>query len=180
MERNRTQPARDGLNLELKARYHDLDLARDRIRQLGAELQATERQVDQCYDVPTGRLKLRISSRDGAHLIAYQRPDEGRYRESRFHRLPVADPDGLSETLEAMFGATARVTKTREVWWWRDVLIHLDRVDGLGTYVEFEARVDRIGDPVEAERRLELMGTVLGIEDVLSQSYGEMLCHSEK
>jgi predicted adenylyl cyclase CyaB len=181
VEVRESQPTRDGHNLELKAQYGDLDNVRDRIRQLGAELQGTERQVDQYFNVAAGRMKLRRSSRDGAHLIVYMRPGQGRYRESRFHRLPVADPDGLTETLEAMFGVTTRVVKTREVWWWRDVRVHLDRVEGMGTYVEFEARVDRIGDPAEAERRMELLSSALGIGDgdVLGQSYGEMPCHSE-
>lgn len=166
---------RSGLNLELKARVADLDLARERALALGARRAGTERQVDRYFRVPAGRLKLRESSADGAHLIAYLRPEDDRFRESRFHRLPAADPDGLAEALAAMLGAGPRVAKTREVWWWRDVRIHLDRVDGRGEYVELEARVDAIGDPGEAGRRLERLVRTLGIEpgDVVNGSYGD-------
>lgn len=79
--------------------------------------------------------------------------------------------------LAAMLGERARVEKEREVWWWRDVRIHLDRVTGLGAFVEFEARLDRIGDAVEAERRIEALREHLEIEpgDLLSGSYGDMI-----
>lgn len=164
------------MNLELKARHHDLDDARHVAAALGATRQGTERQVDQYFAVPAGRLKLRRSSLDGAHLIAYLRADDPGSRVARFHRLPVTDPEGLRESLAAMFGEAARVEKERDIWWWRDVRIHLDRVVGLGSFVELEARLDRIGDPAEAGRRLERLRREFGIADgdVIAGSYGEM------
>ena len=168
--------ARAGENLELKARISDLEEARRVAAALGAARQGSERQVDQYFGVPAGRLKLRRSSLDGAHLIAYLRPDDPGCRVARFHRLPVADPEGLAETLAAMFSATVRVEKERDVWWWRDVRIHLDRVEGLGSFVEFEARLDRIEDIAEAGRRLERLRREFGIADgdSIAGSYGEL------
>lgn len=170
------EAARAGENLELKARITDLERARELAAAIGAVRQGTEEQVDQYFSVPAGRLKLRRSSRDGAHLIAYLRPDDPRPRLARFHRLPVGDPDGLEAVLSAMFGAAARVAKERDVWWWRDVRIHLDTVQGLGSFVEFEARVDRIGDPREAWRRIERLGHEFGIasDAAIAGSYAEM------
>lgn len=168
--------ALSGTNLELKARVPDLAPVRDRLRDLDARRVETECQLDRYVPVPAGRLKLRRSTADGAHLIFYARPEEDAVRESRFHRLPVADPDGLEETLSAMLGAGRTVEKTRELWWWRDVRVHLDRVVDLGSFVELESRVDRIGDREEALRRLERLASALGIhaEDALRESYGEM------
>ncbi len=167
---------RAGVNLELKARAGDLEARRERLRKLGARRIGIERQSDRYFPVPAGRLKLRRSSADGAHLIAYLRPDEGRFRESRFHRLPVSDADALSDTLTTMLGSGPRVDKSREIWWWEDVRVHLDEVDGRGGFVEFEARVDLIGDPAEARRRLERLETALGIDpaDRLDGSYGDL------
>jgi adenylate cyclase class 2 len=169
-------PARAGENLELKARVPDLEAARRTAESIGAVRQGTERQVDRYFAVPTGRLKLRESSRDGAHLIAYRRPDDDGFRVARFHRLPVSDPAGLAATLEAMLGGAAQVEKERDVWWWKDVRIHLDRVDRLGSFVEFEARLDRIGDAAEARRRLDRLKRDFRIADgdVIGGSYGEM------
>ncbi len=167
-----------GSNLELKARIPDLDAARDRVRALGADRQGVEHQVDQYYQVSGGRLKLRQSSLDGAHLIVYLRPNDVSARVSTFHRLPVDRPEELAETLAAMFGTGPTVDKEREVWWWNDVRIHLDRVAGLGTFVEFEARLDTIGDQGEAQRLVDQLTQQLGIEssDLISDSYGEMTC----
>jgi len=168
--------ARAGENLELKARVTDLEAARRTAESIGAVHQGSERQVDRYFAVPAGRLKLRQSSLDGAHLIAYRRPDEDGFRVARFHRLPVSDPEGLAETLEEMLGTVSRVDKERDVWWWRDVRIHLDRVDGKGSFVEFEARLDRIGDAGEARRRLDRLMREFEIadQDVIDGSYGEM------
>jgi len=168
--------ARAGENLELKARVADLEAARRTAESIGAVRQGSERQVDHYFIVPAGRLKLRRSSLDGAHLIAYRRPDNEGFRVARFHRLAVSDPEGLAETLGEMLGAAARVEKEREVWWWRDVRIHLDRVAGLGSFVEFEARLDRIGDASEARRRLARLRREFEIADgdVIAGSYGEM------
>lgn len=170
------EAARAGENLELKARIHDVEGVRARAVAIGAARQGTEEQVDQYFAVPAGRLKLRRSSLDGAHLIAYLRPDDPGSRVARFHRLPVADPDGLETLLAAMFGRTARVAKQRDVWWWRDVRIHLDAVQGLGSFVEFEARLERIGDPAEARRRIERLRREFEIAatDTIAGSYAEM------
>lgn len=167
-----------GSNLELKARVADLDATRECVRSLGGDLQGAEHQVDRYYQVPKGRMKLRRSSLDGAHLIVYLRPNDVSARVSTFHRLPVDRPDDVAEILETMFGAGSTVDKEREVWWWNDVRIHLDRVAGLGTFVEFEARLDTIGDQGEAQRLVDELTRQLGIEssDLISSSYGEMIC----
>lgn len=171
------ETARAGVNLELKARIADPEAARQLAAAIGATRQGTEEQVDQYFTVPAGRLKLRRSSFDGAHLIAYLRPDDPGSRVARFHRLPVADPDGLEAVLSAMFGRAARVAKQRDVWWWRDVRIHLDTVPGRGSFIELEARLDRIGDPAEARKRIERLGHEFGIApgDTIAGSYGDIL-----
>ena len=170
------EAARAGENLELKARIADVEMARELAAAIGAVHQGTEEQVDQYFSVPAGRLKLRRSSLDGAYLIAYLRPDDPGSRIARFHRLPVGDPDGLEAVLSTMFGVAARVAKQRDVWWWRDVRIHLDSVEGLGSFIEFEARLDRIGDPREALRRIERLGREFGIasDGAIAGSYAEM------
>lgn len=170
------ETALGGTNLELKARVASLAAVRDRLGSMGAVLQGAERQEDRYFPVPNGRLKLRVSSGDGAHLVAYLRPEDGRFRTSRFQRLPVPDPEALAGTLAAMLGSGPRVVKMREVWWWRDVRVHLDEVEGRGTFVELEARVDRIGDPDDAAERLDHLCRALALSasEALNGSYGEM------
>ncbi len=169
-----------GSNLELKARIANVDFTRERVRALGAERQGAEHQVDQYYQVPGGRMKLRRSSLDGAHLIVYLRPDDVSACVSTFHRLPVDHPKPLADTLETVFETGPTVDKQREVWWWKSVRIHLDRVEGLGEYIEFEARLDKIGDHAEAQQLVDQLTHQLGIEssNLISSSYGEMICET--
>lgn len=164
-----------GTNLEVKARARDPDTIRRRVRDLGAELRGTERQVDRYFNVAAGRLKLRESSFDGAHLIVYLRDDRAAARPSTFHRLPVDEPDALADTLSRMLGVGPRVEKTREVWWWKDVRIHIDEIDGQGSYLELEARLEAIGDYEEAARRVERLLEVARVApgDLRDGSYGD-------
>ena len=46
----------------------------------------------------------------------------------------------MIEALDAALGTTVVVAKRRRLFIWEDVRIHLDEVEGLGTFVELEAR----------------------------------------
>jgi len=126
-------------NIELKARIDDLDRAEAVCRQLGAVFQWTRRQTDVYFRVSDGRLKLRIEEPGGATLVRYHRPDEAAARECRYELTPVADPAATLADLEARHGLLVRVVKTRTLYLLDHVRIHLDTVDGLGTFLEFEA-----------------------------------------
>ena len=91
-------------------------------------------------------------------------------------RLP-ADV-ALKPTLAAALGVLVEVVKERQIWFVDTVKVHLDRLDGLGEFVEIEA-IDLTGE-LGAERRLaqcqELMAA-LGVneDDLLTDSYSDML-----
>jgi predicted adenylyl cyclase CyaB len=89
--------------------------------------------------VPTGRLKLREESTGRPQLIQYERADERRQRESRYRVVAVDDGRGIVAALTAALGIRGVVVKRRRLFVWRGVRIHLDEVDGLGTYIELEA-----------------------------------------
>jgi len=96
-------------------------------------------QRDTYFAARSGRLKLREVDGDGAYLVAYHRPDDEGARTSEYHVVPVHDADGVRAALSASVGVTLVVTKTRRVFLWKNVRIHMDRVDGLGEFLEFEA-----------------------------------------
>jgi len=80
-------------------------------------------------------------------------------------------------TLDERLGTTADVLKTRGLLLWRGVRIHLDDVDGLGTFVELEAVVGPAGDEAECAARVAELRVALGIEDehVESEGYAALL-----
>lgn len=171
-------------NLELKAR--DLAPAKSHraCEELGAEYRGTLIQKDTYFDVPRGRLKLREEEGAAAHLIAYERPDSPGERESRYRIVELADADELREALAAVLGIRVVVTKARRLFLFEGVRIHLDRVDGLGDFIEFEGILGSAGSG-DLERARELLAELrrsFGIreDDLISGSYSDLLLASAR
>lgn len=167
---------RPSRNIELKARCADLPNARAAALKLGAAPADLVRQIDTYFRVPTGRLKLRQIDRDGstaAELIAYARPDSASARASEYRVVPVPDAAALLAALAETVGVRGVVRKAREVLLWRNVRIHLDEVEGAGTFVEFEAVVGPGFDDAASRDNLERAAAALGVKssDAVEGSY---------
>jgi predicted adenylyl cyclase CyaB len=165
-------------NLELKARCPDLDRARIAAREVATRWIGVDEQVDTYFTTRTGRLKLRESSLAGAQLIPYFRPDERAVKRSDYQVIAVDDGPGLAHMLAAMLGVHRVVRKRREIALYENVRIHLDRVEDLGDFVEFEAVWDGgSAGLAEQERKLAVLRERLGVrdEDVLAGSYETLL-----
>lgn len=164
-------------NIELKARCPDLEAAREAARRLGAEFAATLEQRDTYFVVPRGRLKLRQTTGRGAELVAYSRENSVEVRGSDYRLVAVPDPAGLIAALESTLGIRGDVVKTRELWMWRRVRIHLDQVERLGTFLEFEAVLDP-GEPDEAgHAKIAELREALNVRegDLIGTSYSDLL-----
>lgn len=163
-------------NIELKARIGSLDAARTVCRQF-ASLVAEEHQVDTYFVCSQGRIKLRERSAEPAQLVAYARADAATPRASDYWLVPVPDPAALKAALVAALGVLVAVEKEREVFLYRNVRIHLDRVTGLGEFVEFEAVLSPGDDEIAAAALVNELAERLGINrhDRLDRSYGDLL-----
>lgn len=111
------------------------------------------------------------------HLIAYERPDLPGEKESRYRLIEVRESAELREALAAVLGITVVVTKTRRLFLREGVRIHLDRVDGLGDFIEFEGLAADGEDPEDFTGLLADLRQSLGIrdEDLLRESYSDLL-----
>jgi len=167
------------LLVELKAQCSDLSAVRDRLRRRAAH-EATLRQVDTYFSVPRGRLKLREVAGLPAQLIYYERPDLADVKASKVSLASVEDGPALLALLGAAIGILTRVTKTREVWRWDTGRIHLDTVEGLGTFVEVEQIVEAPHTPEQVTNHLRCLMVELAISenDLVARSYGELVCRS--
>jgi len=163
-------------NIELKARCADLAAVEERARRLGARCMWTRRQRDTYFPAPDGRLKLREEPGRPAQLIAYVRADAARARPSDYLIYATRDADSLRETLAAALGIRAVVEKERTLYLWRSTRIHLDRVAGLGDFVELETV---LGDQSDAAGEAELReaAAALGINtaDIEPRGYVDLL-----
>lgn len=153
-------------NIEIKAAVADLDALRRRARALADGDEQLIEQDDTFYPAAQGRLKLRrltdAASGAQAELIHYHRPDLADARASDYVRVPVADADALDTALARAFGRLGRVRKQRWLLLSGRTRIHLDRVHGLGDFIELEV-VLRDGEPdddghAEAGRLMAALG----------------------
>lgn len=126
-------------NVEYKAELRDPALARTLAGNLRALPVETLRQTDTYFRVPDGKLKKRETVGFPTEWVFYARPSRARAKLSNFTIYPEA-------MAKARFGAMplpawVTVVKTRELWTYDGVRIHLDTVAGLGTFIEFEALI---------------------------------------
>jgi predicted adenylyl cyclase CyaB len=136
-------------NVEVKARIDDLPALRKQLAVLPIAGQDILDQTDTFFHVGNGRLKLREFAHGPAELIFYQRPDSTGAKLSHYDRLPCHDPATLKRILTQALGVRGTVKKRREVYFIGPTRIHLDTVEGLGTFLELEV-VLQDSDAVEA------------------------------
>ena len=167
-------------NLELKARISSLRRAAHIARTLTTGRSLTLYQIDTYFRVSRGRLKLRGHSRATAQLIFYHRSNRRSARTSQYAIVPVSNPHPLKQMLSAAFGVKAVVKKQRALYRYRNARIHLDRVAGLGTFIEFEVLVTR-GRRQASSLMKELM-TAFGIEkkSIVGGSYSDFILHKRE
>lgn len=164
-------------NLELKARDRDPARSLRACDRLGAEDKGTLVQRDTYFEVPRGRLKLREEPDAVATLIAYERPDLAGSKESRYRLVAVPEPAAVREALAAVLGIAVVVTKARRLFIYEGVRIHLDRVDHLGDFIEFEGVAGDGDEPGRFGDLLDALRGPLGIsdEDLVRESYADLL-----
>jgi predicted adenylyl cyclase CyaB len=154
-----------------------LSVAAAAVERHGAHFHSEESQTDTYFHVPHGRLKLREINGQTAALIAYDRPDQKGSRLSAYHLVPVPDPAALKAALASALGVRGTVRKRRAIYLWHNVRIHLDEVEGLGTFVEFEAVLGPSEDAATAEERLEHLEHALMLDPAqyVATSYADLL-----
>ncbi|MFN8547627.1 MAG: class IV adenylate cyclase [Candidatus Eisenbacteria bacterium] len=164
-------------NLEVKARLRDLAAARSTAQALGAEHRGELRQTDTYFHVPSGRLKLREIEGAPAELIIYHRPSLADTRSSDYDLTVVEDPRGLARILTRALGQRVVVRKVRELWWVDRTRLHLDRVEGLGDFFEFEVEVLSEEDPAPRHALAARLRQAFDLTDdrLIAGSYADLL-----
>ncbi len=148
-------------NIELKARLLDLEHGVEICEALGALAQGDIHQIDTYFGVERGRLKLREADPGHTELIYYERADTVGPKGCDYLLYPV--DGGIKEFLGAALGIVAHVDKVRTLYLWKNVRIHLDRVAGLGDFIEFEAVLDGAHDDEDGQAKLDYLLAQFGI-----------------
>ncbi len=163
------------VNFEFKARLRNEENIRAVLRKLGARPVGTDHQVDTYFRVPRGRLKVREGRIENA-LIFYQRAEARRARQSRIQRMELPPRNSMKSILAAALGVLVAVDKSREIYFVGNVKIHLDRVRGLGKFVEVEA-ISRTGDLRRTRSQARKFQKRFGIvdSDLIAESYSNLV-----
>lgn len=170
-----------GRNIELKARYPDLRHALSLCTQIGAVAASTQHQVDSYFRVASGRLKMRESTPGTSSLIYYRREDREGPRQSSYVKVDLENstPE-LRELLAQALGMTVQVTKKRLVFILGQTRIHLDDVEGVGSFVEFEYVMHDAEPPEAGYHEVNRLKTLFGIDTdaLVSFSYSDLVLGS--
>jgi homotetrameric cytidine deaminase len=167
-------------NVELKSRDPDPARTLALALGLGAADQGEIAQRDTYFGGSRARVKLREQTPGDDELIAYRRPDDEQARVSEYLRVAVPDATALKEALDAGYGTLVVVAKRRRLLLWEDVRIHLDEVEGLGSYMELEALAPAEADLDPARAKVARLRQELAIDDadLVSGSYSDLLLDS--
>ncbi len=167
-------------NLELKATVTSIEQAVRVARRLQAQSKGILHQQDIYYDIPRGRLKLRIINRSSAEIILYSRPDKNASRYSDYVVLPVMNVRQTQALCRNIFGVTVEVVKKRRLYLYKNSRIHLDEVRGLGTFIEFEVLVTK--GKRQAQQLMSFLREEFSIshEALVPCSYSDMLMEQKR
>lgn len=128
-------------NVEFKAELRDPALARTILRAaaIGATWIIQLAQTDTYYRVSSGRLKKRECPGEPTEYIFYDRADRTHPKLSHFKIY--SETQALERFGTSPLPVWVVVRKTRDLYMLGNVRIHLDDVENLGKFIEFEALV---------------------------------------
>jgi predicted adenylyl cyclase CyaB len=165
-------------NIEVKARYPDLASAREVCQRIGARFVGVLNQIDTYFRTNDGsRQKIRQINDTHAELITYSRPNDAVARSSLYTVEPLADVQATLAALAGKLGVLCVVRKHRELFGWHNVRIHLDEVEGLGSFIEFEGVVGAVADENVSRERVDRLVAefAIGPGDQIGVSYSDLL-----
>ncbi len=125
-------------NIEIKARIANVEALAAKVAALADKGPVEITQDDTFFQCVVGRLKLRASSKEEGELIFYRRPDRKGPKESSYLRSLTSTPETLRDSLSLAYGQAGRVRKHRTLFIAGRTRIHLDKVEGLGHFLELE------------------------------------------
>ena len=151
-------------NIEIKASIERIDDLLPKALAIADQGPVEIEQDDTFFRCDASRLKLRTLSPSAGELIFYRRADQQGPKESFYQLTPTHEPDRLRETLSLAWGQIGRVQKKRTLLLVGRTRIHLDRVQGLGHFLELEVVLEE-DEPLEAgmQEANDLMAQ-LGVE----------------
>ena len=173
-----------GMEVEVKAYAEDLKEVEARIREMGAELTWEGEQVDTYYNHPERDFAktdeaLRIRNEKSDSFLTYKGPKVDELSKTREEiQFSIENAEAAGKVLVKLGFSTAGIVKKyRKKFKLQDLKISLDRVDGLGDFVEVEALDTNRSEHEVSKTRDRIIAIMdeLGLEKRERTSYLELL-----
>jgi len=136
-------------NIEIKARIESVESLAPLVARIADEGPREIFQDDTFFACHAGRLKLRTFSEHDGQLLFYQRLVGAGPKESFYVISPTSSPETLRQALSLAYGVVGRVRKHRTLFMVGRTRVHLDKVEGLGDFLELEVVLAE-GEPLTA------------------------------
>ena len=164
-------------NIEIKARVRDIDAVRAIAERLSDLPCTVLSQEDTFFHTPQGRLKLRVLAPDRGQLIYYERADAAGPKRSEYFVSPTDDPSALKAVLTPCLGVRGVVRKRRSLYRVGNTRVHLDEVEGLGSFLELEVMLGPGQSDKEGQTIARELMTRLGVQecDLIEGAYMDLL-----
>jgi predicted adenylyl cyclase CyaB len=164
-------------NIEIKAVLHNraaVETVAVRLSDAGPE---TICQEDIFFRSAGARLKLRILGSEHGEVIRYQRPDVADARCSRYLIARTTDPQILQEILTETLGVMGVVKKKRTLYLIGQTRVHIDEVEGLGSFLELEVVLQPEQSDIEGKAVAERLMLEFGIDkqQLIPEAYVDLL-----
>jgi len=164
-------------NIEIKARVDDFAALKARAESLSDRPVQVIPQEDTFFNTVKGRMKLRLLAPDQGYLIYYERPDQDGPKRSDYFLSKTEEPETLKNVLTLALGVRGVVRKTRHLYMVGQTRIHLDKVEGLGHFMELEVVMQVGQSEAEGQSIAEDLMRRLGIREdaLLDGAYMDLL-----
>ena len=150
-------------NIEIKARVSDPEAILIKAKILTGAEPETILQTDTFFHAETGRLKIREFVDGTGELISYHRPDAEGPKTSSYAIVRTADAGALRDVLAAVLPVRGVVRKKRLLLLAGRTRIHLDEVEGLGSFMELEVVLAEEDNKDRGEREVADLMKRLGV-----------------
>jgi len=169
------------IEIEVKVKA-DLKAVEKRLLQEGADFVNEERQIDSYYNAPDRNFAqtdeaLRLRSIGKKNMLIYKGPRLDTASKSRKEVTVSVTRKRTEELLSSLgFSKFGQVTKVRRNYRLGDILVSLDEVENLGTFMEIEALAEEKDLEFHEKRVLELLEQ-LGVsqDETIRDSYLELI-----
>ena len=169
------------IEIEVKVKA-DLKRVEERLIEEGADFVNEERQIDTYYNAPDRDFAqtdeaLRLRSVGRKNMLTYKGPRLDTASKSRKEVTVSVTRKRTEELLSSLgFSKFGQVTKVRRNYRLGDILVSLDDVENLGTFMEIEALAEEKDFELQEKRVLELLEK-LGFSEgaIIRDSYLELI-----